>query len=65
MGFDTADVFCTTQSISDLIRAIGMSPDEVCLLDPKAEHELSPNDTYTNFLFGVRLDQLTHLRLTD
>jgi len=47
-----ADVFCTTQGILDLIRAIGVSPDQVCLLDPKADHELSPHDTYTHFLFG-------------
>ncbi|KAF9644411.1 DUF431-domain-containing protein [Thelephora ganbajun] len=48
-----ADVFCTTKGVLDLIKAIGIPLDQVCLLDPKAEHELSPNDTYTNFLFGV------------
>jgi len=51
-GLDTADVFCTTKSVLDLISAIGVSLDEVCLLDPKAERELSPSDPYTNFLFG-------------
>jgi len=49
---DIADVFCTTQGVVDLTKAIGVPLDQVCLLDPKAERELSPDDTYTNFLFG-------------
>jgi len=62
---DIADVFFTTKGVLDLIEAIGVSLDQVCLLDPKAEHELSPNDTYTSFLFGVGVDQSTYLRRTD
>src|SRR5258705_10318508 len=50
---DIADVFCTTKGVIDLINAIEVSPNEVCLLDPKAERELSPEDVYTQFLFGV------------
>jgi ribosome biogenesis SPOUT family RNA methylase Rps3 len=48
-----ADVFFTTKSVLGLTEAIGVSLDRVCLLDPKADRELSPDDTYTNFLFGV------------
>jgi len=61
----TADVFCTTESVLDMIKAIGVSLDQVCLLDPKAERELSPDDTYTNFLFGVSVDRPTYLHCTD
>ena len=57
-----ADVFCTTQSVLDFIKAIGVSVDQVCLLDPKAERELSPNDKYTNFLFGVGVNMIPHPR---
>ena len=57
-----ADVFCTTQGVLDFIKAIGVSLDQVCLLDPKAESELSPDDTYTNFLFGVGVNMFPHLR---
>ena len=46
---DIADIFHTTQGVLDLINAIGVSLDQVCLLDPKRERELSPDDTYTNF----------------
>lgn len=60
-----ADVFCTTQGILDLIRAIGVSLDQVCLLDPKADHELSPDDPYTNFLFGVRVCRMDYSYRTD
>jgi len=60
-----ADVFCTTEGVLDLIKAIGLPLDQVCLLDPKAEHELSPDDTYTNFLFGVSANRLTYLYCTD
>jgi hypothetical protein len=58
-----ADVFCTTKSVLDLIKAIGVSLDQVCLLDPKAERELSPDDTYTNFLFGVGVDSSSICRI--
>ena len=42
--------------------------ENVCLLDPKAEQELSPEDgngTFTHFLFGVCLDStqnICHIR---
>lgn len=61
----TAEVFCHTKGVLDLIKDIGVSLDQVCLLDPKAEHELSPDDAYTHFLFGVGVDQFTHLHRTD
>lgn len=48
-----ADVFCTTKGVLELLQAIEIPQDKVCLLDPKAERELSPEDPYTNFLFGV------------
>ena len=49
----TARAFCHAKGILDLMKDFGVSLDQVCLLDPKAEHELSANDAYTNFLFGV------------
>lgn len=60
-----ADVFFTTKSVLDLIEAIEVPLDQVCLLDPKADHELSPDDTYTHFLFGVGIDHFTCLYRTD
>jgi len=48
-----AGVFCHTKGVLDLIKDVGVSLDQVCLLDPKAEHELSPDNAFTNFLFGV------------
>ena len=62
---DIADVFCTTKGVLELTEAIGVSLDQICLLDPKADHELSPDDPYTNFLFGVGVDRLTYLYRTD
>jgi len=46
----------------------GISPDRICLLDPKAEKTLSPEDgngTFDWFLFGVRALFLLHLRFPD
>ena len=57
---DIADVFCTTKSVMDLIGSIGVSQNQVCLLDPKAERELSPDDRYTHFLFGVGANRFSH-----
>lgn len=40
----------------ELTRQAGISLDKVCLLDPKAENELSPEDgdgRFEWFLFGV------------
>lgn len=59
---EIADVFFTTKGVLDLIKAIGVSLDEVCLLDPKAERELSPDDAYTSFLFGVGAGRSPHRR---
>jgi len=57
-----ADVFCTTKGVLDLLHAIGVSLNQVCLLDPKADRELSPADTYTHFVFGVSVaNKLSHL----
>ena len=62
---DIADVFCTTEGVLDLIRTIGVSQNQVCLLDPKAERELSPDDRYTHFLFGVGANRvLPRIELT-
>lgn len=65
METQTAVAFCHTEGILDLIKDIGVSLDQVCLLDPKAERELSPDDAYSNFLFGVGFDQLIHSHRTD
>ena len=62
---EIADVFCTTKGVLDLTEAIGIPLDEVCLLDPKAERELSPEDTFTSFLFGVGIDKSPLLHWTD
>ena len=43
--------------VLDLMKRSNVSLDRVCLLDPKAEKELSPEDgegTFDWFLFGVR-----------
>jgi ribosome biogenesis SPOUT family RNA methylase Rps3 len=52
-GAQAAEAFCHSKGVLDLIKDIGVPLDQVCLLDPKAEHELSPEDAYANFLFGV------------
>lgn len=57
---DIADVFCTPKGVLDLLQAIGVPLGEVCLLDPKAERELSPEDAFTHFLFGVGADEFLH-----
>jgi ribosome biogenesis SPOUT family RNA methylase Rps3 len=46
-----------TKSVLDVMKQQGVSLDQVCLLDPKAEQELSPGDgdRFSWFLFGVRL----------
>lgn len=62
---EVAGVFCTAKGVLDLINAIGISVNEVCLLDPKAERELSPEDTYTNFLFGVGTGRFLHRHRTN
>lgn len=47
---------CHRDGIMELTRQAGISLDKVCLLDPKAENELSPEDgdgRFEWFLFGV------------
>lgn len=47
---------CHQEGISDLMKKFGLSLDQICLLDPKAEHMLSPEDgdgRFVWFLFGV------------
>ncbi|KAF9452102.1 DUF431-domain-containing protein [Macrolepiota fuliginosa MF-IS2] len=54
-----AEAHSHQQGILELIKSHGISLDRVCLLDPKAERELSPEDgngTFDFFLFGVRDD---------
>jgi len=49
-----ADCVCTSDSILELMKRLGVSREAVCLLDPKAEQELSPADgaRFEWFLFG-------------
>ncbi|KAF9078625.1 SAM-dependent RNA methyltransferase [Rhodocollybia butyracea] len=57
---ESAEAFCITSGVLDLIKEkLGGSLNRVCLLDPKAEKELSPEDgdgRFDWFLFGVRDD---------
>ncbi|KAL0945931.1 hypothetical protein HGRIS_012212 [Hohenbuehelia grisea] len=53
--FSLADASCTSQAILDCMKEAGISLDKVCLLDPKAPAELSPEDgdgRFEWFLFG-------------
>ncbi|KAG5644472.1 hypothetical protein DXG03_008296 [Asterophora parasitica] len=50
-----ADAFCHEIGVMDLIRSRGISLDNVCLLDPKANAALAPEDgdgRFDMFLFG-------------
>lgn len=50
-----ADAQCHQLGILDLMKSHGISLDRVCLLDPKAEKALSPEDgggTFDWFFFG-------------
>ncbi|OAV92917.1 hypothetical protein PTTG_02717 [Puccinia triticina 1-1 BBBD Race 1] len=51
---DLPPCVCTRQSILDLIKNLGVALEDVCLLDPKAEQELKPEDgqKFRWFLFG-------------
>ena len=49
--------FCHQAGVLDLMKSKGVSIDHVCLLDPKSEQRLSPEDgdgRFEWFLFGVR-----------
>ena len=53
----SANSQCHTDGVLDLMKAHGKSPDRICLLDPKADKPLSPEDgngTFDWFVFGVR-----------
>ena len=57
---DVAEASCHEYGVLDLIKddtGTGQEIKKVCLLDPKAERELSPEDgdgRFEYFLFGVR-----------
>ena len=47
---------CHKEGVLEIMQQSGVSLDKVCLLDPKAEKELSPEDgdgRFQWFLFGV------------
>jgi hypothetical protein len=50
-----AEAHCYKTGVLDLMKELdgGVALEQVCLLDPKAEKELSPTDTFSCFLFGV------------
>ena len=51
-----ADAFAHHKSVTQLMEEKGIPLDKVCLLDPKAEKELAPEDgdgRFEWFLFGV------------
>jgi len=49
-----AEASCHQIGVLELLNHLGDGLDlqQVCLLDPKAERELSPTDAFTCFLFG-------------
>ncbi|KAG6840393.1 hypothetical protein C0991_006988 [Blastosporella zonata] len=52
---DLADASCHEQGVLDLMKSKGIALDKVCLLDPKAEAVLAPEDgdgRFDMFLFG-------------
>lgn len=54
---DLAAFSCHSEGILECMKNSGIPIDKVCLLDPKAEAELSPEDgdgRFDWFLFGVR-----------
>ena len=53
---ERAPGFAHTEGILEFMKAQGVPLEKVCLLDPKAEKPLSPEDgdgTFSFFLFGV------------
>lgn len=57
-GTGLAAFSCHREGIMERMQAERVSLDKVCLLDPKAETELSPEDgdgRFEWFLFGVRV----------
>ena len=61
-----AQAFAHNIGVLDLMRDLSVPLEKVCLLDPKAEKELSVDDgdgRFEWFLFGVRVSHLIfHLR---
>ena len=56
-GGSRADACAHQKSVMQLMEEKGVPLDKVCLLDPKAEKELAPEDgdgRFEWFLFGVR-----------
>lgn len=56
-GKDGAQVSAWTQGVQEVMKQEGVSLEKVCLLDPRAEKELAPEDgdgRFEWFLFGVR-----------
>lgn len=55
---DLSKSSCYEYGVLDLMKSKGISLDKVCLLDPKAETALSPDDgdgRFEVFLFGVSI----------
>lgn len=55
-GVAAADAFSHSESVMELMKKKGIPLEKVCLLDPKAEKPLSPEDgdgRFSWFLFGV------------
>lgn len=53
---ELAEAFCHKVGVLDLMKELSVPLEKVCLLDPKAEEQLSPQDgdgRFTCFLFGV------------
>lgn len=53
---NAAETSCHEQGVLDLMKSHGITLNRVCLLDPKAEKALSPEDgdgRFDMFLFGV------------
>lgn len=59
---EKASAFAHPEGILDFMKARGVPLDKVCLLDPKAEKPLSPEDgdgRFSFFLFGVGTFRVT------
>ena len=58
-----APAFAHTEGVISYMKEKGVSLEQVCLLDPKGEKELSPEDgdgRFSYFLFGVSVCRLYH-----
>ena len=54
-GVQLANASCHTEAVLDLMKSRDVALEQVCLLDPRGEAELSPEDgeRFSWFLFGV------------